>query len=122
MYEFWFRNEYKDLVMSHALTQFVRPDDRTYPNPKGTRVGERALVRILIEPGESPTFEDYSCTAVVASLTVKKVRELDAADFLGASPDAASVEGVLHQLKSIYGKTFSPEDTITAFTIEYEEE
>jgi uncharacterized protein (DUF362 family) len=126
MYEFWFRNTYKNLIVQKALTRFVRPGDRSGSNPKSVKEGERVLIKILLEPSDrsdkGPVFDEYTTKAVVTSAAVKKIRELKAADFVGASPDASSPEAVVHHLGLIYNKHFTLDDMVTAYCIQYEQD
>ena len=122
-FEFWFRKEYEQLIRQRSLTQFVRPGVRLSPEPKGTHVGASVLVRFLDKPGtqnSEPVLNPYSVEAVVTKLEVKKIEEMNAKDFEGATPDAASSEGVINQLERIYERPFSLEDTVTVFKIVYQ--
>lgn len=120
LYEFWFRKPYKSLVEQKVLTQFVRPGDRSVPNPKSVAEGAKVRVRILDSPGPQPTFVAGAHDAIVISARVAKIKELTPDDFKGASPDARSVEGVCYQLGLIYNHEFTPDDIVTAYTICYE--
>ncbi len=122
-FEFWFRKEYSDLLHDRQLTCFVRPGIRLAPAPKGTRIGERVLVRFLEKPGtphSDPELNPFMAEAVVMDLRIKKIGEMDAADFQGSAPDASSQEGVIAQLERIYGQRFGIDDTVTVFRIAYE--
>ncbi len=122
LFEFWFRKEYEPLIRERKLTQFVRPGVRLAPEPKGTKVGEHVLVRILDKPGTAnsePILNSYSASAVVTKLEIKKISEMTPEDFEGASPDASSVEGVIAQFKYIYEKPFGLDDVVTVFRIMY---
>jgi hypothetical protein len=59
-YELWFRLVYEDLILSKTMTAAVRPGDRREPNPKGTKVGEEVLIRILKKSG-IPELECTQC-------------------------------------------------------------
>lgn len=121
-FEFWFRKEYEDLVIQKKLTQFVRPGVRKVPDPKGTQLGEKVLVRIVEVPSlvkEEAVLSPLIMDAEVIKLEPKKICEMIESDFVGATPDSSSQAGVISQLERIYGKAFSPEDIVTVFEVKY---
>lgn len=123
VFEFWFRKEYEPLLRTQQLTQFVRPGVRLAPEPKGTTLGANVSVRLLDTPGTAtsePVLNSFVAAASVVKLEIKKIADMTDADFEGASPDAASQEGVLRQLEHIYGKSFTADDVVTVFKISYE--
>ena len=121
-FEFWFRKEYEPLIRSHELTQFVRPGVRLAPQPKGTKVGDEVSIRFLEKPGTANSkaiLNSFTANAVVIKLEVKQIQEMEAADFEGTSPDAASITGIIAQLQRIYERPCSLHDTVTVFKIFY---
>lgn len=122
-FEFWFRKEYEDLVINKKLTQFVRPGVRKSPDPKGTNVGEKVLVRIIEVPSlikEEAVLNPNVLEADVVKLEPKKIEEMTNEDFIGTSPDADTKDGVISQLEKIYNTDFSKDDIVTVFEIRYE--
>lgn len=122
LFEFWFRKEYKQDIVNKQLISFVRPGVRVFPAPKGTSVGETTNIRILDVPGTSssePILNPYTTEAIVREIRIKKIGDMDSADFVGATEDALSVEKVISQLERIYGESFTKSDIVTIFKIAY---
>ncbi len=121
-FEFWFRSTYKALIESKKLTSFVRPGDRLFPHPKGVEIGKEAIVRILSKFGTTaslPLFDTVTVTVKVESVQVKVISELSKKNLEGSSHDALTSNAVLHHLGLIYNRAFSPNESVTLFSISY---
>lgn len=122
LFEFWFRREYESEILNKRLKSFVRPDDRTCPNIKYTEVGNVVNLRILDKPGTAtsdPVLNSYVTQAIVKEISVKKICDMNASDFEGSAKDASDAESTILQLERIYNRSFTKDDIITNFKIEY---
>jgi hypothetical protein len=119
LYELWFRLIYKQLLIARGFTACLRPDDRRLPNSKGTKVGDMAVVRILLKPGSDELGiqplkdEGFSVRVRITNIVVKKFGELTGVDLRDCSPDCRSKEQARYHLGLIYDRVFSDDDIIS---------
>ncbi len=124
-FELWFRVVYKQLIKNKKLTAALRPGNRISPHPKGTKVGEKVTLRIVLKPGDDETRQSaildnkFKKNAQITALTVKPLGQLTKKDFLGMSPDCQSLEDAKYHLGLIYNKIFSNKDLVTIIRWKY---
>ena len=117
-YELWFRLPYQNGFENKSIRSAVRPGDRRFPMPKGTRVGDIARIRIIEIPGSEehnikPIFNNFKSCVKVSNLVVKRIGELSADDLKFASEDSRTPKEVRKHLEKIYGKKFGNRDIVT---------
>ncbi len=123
-YELWFRAPYQKDFENKSIFSAVRPGDRRFPMPKGTRVGEIARIRIIEIPGSEeyntkPIFNNFKSYVKIGNLIVKRIGELSAEDIRFASEDSRTPEDVKKHLEKIYGRNFNDQDTVTVIQWTY---
>ena len=90
--EFWIRKFYIPFVEDGSLTTVFRPGRRLLSenHPKGMAKGERILIRIVDQVGADwanifgTLLPAYDRPALVMSVDVKKLGEIESADFDGS--------------------------------------
>lgn len=95
-YELWFRRPYQELIEKEELRVALRPGDRRYPNPKGAREKEEALVRIVREPGDEklnilPQFTKFTAKIKIDRILVKRIAELTGEDLKYCSSELGEI-------------------------------
>lgn len=125
LYELWFRLVYWKLIEERQFTAALRPGNRCFPAPKGTTVGEPALVRIIRLPGSEiqdtqPVFESVRDLKVrITDIKVKNFGDLTGFDLRDCSPDCRSKEMARYHLGLIYNRVFNDDDVVSIISFEY---
>lgn len=123
-YEFWFRMTYRRLIGDGKITAAVRPGDRRFPHPKGTKEGSTATIRILAKPGSEetgimPVFDGLRRRVRVDKILVKEISKLTQRELAGCAPDSRDAGSVIYHLGLIYDREFTPSDTVTVYYFTY---
>jgi len=124
IYELWFRLAFKDLIKNKKITVAVRPGIRKCPAPKCTNENDKAVIRILLKPGDEarglwPVFDDFKTEVTIKKIIIKPLKDLQTADLADCSPDCQTPELARLHLALIYNQLFSDDDVISIVHFEY---
>lgn len=127
MYELWFRETYKTLIQNRQIRLALRPGDRRYPQPKGAKVGDLAMIKILKRPGIEeqniqPIFDNFETTVRIKEIVVKPIGELDNDELKACSPDCQTKEVAKYHLGLIYNREFTDDDIVSIVYFDYIDE
>ena len=123
-YELWFRLAYKDLIKNKSMTAAIRPGVRKCPAPKCTNENDRAIIKILLKPGDEakgliPLFDDYQTEVIIKKIVIKTLKDLTSENLSNCSPDCQTPALVRYHLALIYNHEFQDEDIISIVHFEY---
>jgi hypothetical protein len=128
--QFWIRKFYTPFVEDGSLTTVFRPGRRLLGenHPKAIDVGETVRIRIVDKVGADwanlygVLLPAPDRPALVTSVTVKHLGEIEEADFQGSTPDVTDMNGLKLQLALIYNlsrEELSPDFWVTCSTFQY---
>lgn len=124
LFELWFRAAFKSALQRGEITTAIRPGDRRYPSPKGTRAGELVRIRILSKPGDEqkgtmPEFDSFESLARIKRIEVKRLGELKKSELEKCLPNCQDKEKARHELGLIYNKEFNDNDIVSIIYFNY---
>lgn len=124
IYELWFRYVYKTLIKDKAIHVALRPNDRRYPMPKGTRAGELAVIKIIKTPGDEesgikPVFSEFEQKIKITKIVVKKLGDLKQKELRTCSPDCRDKKMAKYHLGLIYNREFGNDDLVSLVYFDY---
>lgn len=121
------RKIYWPLAEAEKITKIFRPGNRPCGRWRGYCSGQKVTIQVLDKVGAdwaqlSPRFVDgLSKEVLISEVTVKRIKDLDSADFAGTTPDIYNQDSLRYNLGIIYN--LFPEEvgldsfvTITTFT------